>query len=112
LLPYLGFSVIFFPIIFLIVRLGWLLRRTIRYTVFGSFDSLAGAAVGLFTWAFGASVFLWMIMAIGVKIPESTTKNAILMPLIKPLAPKIIGKATEEWIPKGAEKLRAIKDGR
>ncbi len=112
LLPYLGFSVIFFPIIFLIVRLGWMLRRTIRYTVFGSFDSLAGAAVGLFTWAFGASVFLWMIVAIGVKIPENATKNAILMPLIKPLAPKIIGKATEEWIPKGAEKLRAIKDGR
>ena len=28
-LPYLGFSIIFFPIIFLIVRLGWLDRKSV-----------------------------------------------------------------------------------
>lgn len=109
LLPYFGFSIIFFPIIFLIVRLGWLLRRTLRYTIFGSFDSLMGAIVGVFTWAFGLSVFVWMMVSIGMKIPDKETKGSTLLPIIKPIAPKIIGKATQDWLPKAGEKWRELR---
>lgn len=109
LLPYFGFSVIFFPIIFLIVRLGWLLRRTIRYTIFGSFDSLAGAIAGVFTWAFGLSVFLWMIASVGINLPDKTIEGTYLYPVVKPIAPKIIGKATGEWLPKAKDKYKQMK---
>ena len=94
LLPYIGFSAIFFPIIFLINKLGWVMRKSIRYTIFGRFDSMAGALVGGFTWAFGLSVFLWLSTSLGIKIPEKETDGTILLPKIKPLAPFVIEKTT------------------
>jgi membrane protein required for colicin V production len=94
LLPYVGFSMIFFPIIFLINKLGWTLRRSIRYTIFGSFDSMAGAIVGSFTWAFGLSVFLWLATSFGVKIKPDSSKTYYVYPVVKPLAPRVIDYAT------------------
>lgn len=109
LLPYFGFSVIFFPIIFLIVKLGWLLRRTIKYTVLGSFDSLAGGIAGVFAWAFGLSVFMWMTSSVGMNLPTDITKDSYVYPLLKPLAPNIIGKVTGEWMPKAQDKYHQLK---
>jgi membrane protein required for colicin V production len=50
-LPYIGFAVLFFPIIFLINKLGWLLRSSTKATILGNFDSLLGATFGTLTWA-------------------------------------------------------------
>jgi membrane protein required for colicin V production len=41
-LPYIAFAAIFFPIILLVNKLGQLLRKSIQYTLIGSFDSMAG----------------------------------------------------------------------
>jgi membrane protein required for colicin V production len=106
LMPYIGFGAVFFPIVFLINKLGWLLRKSIRYTVFGSFDSLAGAIVGAFTWAFGISIFLWLTSSIGIKLPPKETENTYLYPIVKPLAPKVIEKAIDV-VPKQIDKWRA-----
>ena len=92
--------------VFLINKLGWTLRKSIRYTVFGSFDSLAGAIVGGFTWAFGISIFIWLTTSIGIKFPEKETQNTYLYPFVKPLAPKIIEKAIDV-VPKQINKWRA-----
>ncbi|MBC7922441.1 MAG: CvpA family protein [Ferruginibacter sp.] len=93
-LPYFGFSVIFFPIVFLVNRLGGLLRNSLRYTLLGRFDSLAGAIVGIFTWAFGVSVFLWLVGAVGIVFPLATTGGSYLYPYIKPIAPFVLRKAS------------------
>jgi membrane protein required for colicin V production len=103
LMPYIGFGAVFFPIVFLINKLGWVLRKSIRYTVFGSFDSLAGAIVGGFTWAFGISIFLWLVSSIGIKFPPKEIEETYLYPVVKPLAPKVIEKAIEV-VPKQIEK--------
>jgi membrane protein required for colicin V production len=105
LMPYIGFGAVFFPIVYLINKLGWTLRKSIRYTVLGSFDSLAGAIVGAFTWAFGLSIFLWLITSIGIKIPAKQTEHTYLYPIVKPFAPKIVEKAID-IVPKQIEKLR------
>jgi membrane protein required for colicin V production len=81
------------------------LRKSIRYTVFGSFDSLAGAVVGAFTWAFGISIFLWLITSIGIKFPKTEMDNTYLYPLVKPLAPKVVEKAIDV-VPRQIDKLR------
>jgi membrane protein required for colicin V production len=95
-LPYIGFGAVFFSIVYMINKLGWLLRKSIRYTVLGSFDSLAGALVGGLTWSFGISVILWLATAIGIKIPPKGEKEAYyLLPLVKPFAPKVVDKAIE-----------------
>jgi membrane protein required for colicin V production len=108
-LPYFGFSIIFFPIMFLINKLGRLLRNSLRYTLFGSFDSMAGAIVGIFTWAFGVSAFLWLINAAGITLPYITTEHSYLYPIVKPIAPRVIQKASEIF-PLGSDLLYSLKN--
>lgn len=102
LLPWLGFSIIFFPTVFMINQMGFALRRSLKYTLLGTFDSVAGAIVGLFTWVFGISVILWLFTYMGVKMPPSQTQNAFLYPYIRPIAPQVMDKAAV-WVPKGLE---------
>lgn len=102
LLPWLGFSVIFFPTIFLVNQLGLSIRRSMKYTMLGTADSVAGAAVGLFTWLFGISVILWLLTYMGVKMPTRHTDGALLYPYVVPVAPKVMDKAAI-WMPKGVE---------
>lgn len=111
LLPWLGFSFIFFPTVFMINRLGFALRRSLKYTLLGTFDSVAGAAVGLFTWVFGISVIFWLFSYMGVRMPPRHLNGAYLYPHIRPIAPTIMDRAAV-WVPKGLEagkKWRAEK---
>ena len=105
-LPFLGFAVIFFPTIFLINQFGYWLRRTLKMTLLGTMDSLAGFAVGIFTWTFGLSVAFWLMTSLGIKVPDHRTDDTYLYPLIVPIAPVIISKAVE-LLPAGH---RLIKD--
>ncbi len=108
-LPYIGFSVIFFPTIFLVNRLGYSLRNMIKYSILGTFDSLAGAVVGTFTWVFGISVCFWLLSTINVQIPPKHAKGSILYPVVSPIAPKIIG-VISDWIPVGGNLIREWGD--
>lgn len=101
-LPWLGFSVIFFPTVLLINQMGSAIRRSLKYSVLGTFDSVAGATVGLFTWVFGISVILWLLSYMGVKMPPRQTESAFLYPYIRPIAPNVMDKAAV-WVPKGLD---------
>jgi membrane protein required for colicin V production len=94
LMPYIGFAVLFFPIIFFINKLGWLMRSSTKASLFGSFDSLIGATVGILTWAFGISIIFWLVGSLGIKIAENQVDKSILLPIIEPIAPRIIEKTT------------------
>ena len=107
-LPYFGFSVVFFPIIFLVNRLGGLLRNSLRYTLLGRFDSLAGAIVGIFTWAFGVSVFLWLVGAVGIVFPPAATGGSYLYPYIRPIAPFVLQKVSAVF-PLGGDLLESFR---
>ncbi len=110
-LPWLGFSVIFFPTVIMINQMGFAIRRSLKYSVLGTFDSVAGAVIGVFTWVFGISVILWLFSYMGVKMPPRQTETAFLYPYIRPIAPKVMDKAAV-WMPKGLEagkKWRAEK---
>ncbi|RRA99261.1 CvpA family protein [Larkinella rosea] len=109
LLPWLGFSIIFFPTVFLINRIGFSLRQSLKYTLLGTFDSLAGAAVGIFTWVFGISVMLWLLTWMGVRMPVKHTQETYLYPVIKPVAPKVMD-VTSGWIPIGTNWIRKQKE--
>ena len=102
LLPWLGFSIIFFPTVFMINQMGFAIRRSLRFSVIGTFDSVAGAVVGVFTWVFGISVILWLFSYMGVKIPPRQTNGAILYTYIRPIAPIVMDKAAV-WVPQGLE---------
>ncbi|OZI05298.1 colicin V production protein [Siphonobacter sp. BAB-5385] len=109
-LPYIGFSSIFVLVIFTINRFGWLLRRSLRYTIFGSFDSMAGAVVGLFTYAFGISVFLWLLQALGMGFPNrEQMTGSYVYPVIRPFAPKVLDKVSDA-IPKRDRLIEKVEE--
>jgi membrane protein required for colicin V production len=107
-LPYIGFSALFFPIIFIVNKLGQMLRNSWKYTLIGSFDSIAGAIVGLMLWAFGASVVIWMITSIGVRISADSQRNTVVYPVVEPLAPLVIDKASG-LLPAGEDLMKKLK---
>jgi membrane protein required for colicin V production len=104
-LPFIGFSVIFFPTIFMVNRLGYSLRSMLRYTLLGTLDNLAGAAVGIFTWVFGISVFFWLLSTVGIQIPPKYRLESFLYDYLIPVAPGIIS-VISDWIPVGGNLIR------
>ena len=104
-LPYLSFTVIFFPTIFLINKMGWMLRRALRFTILGTIDGFAGAMVGVFTWLFGISTFLWLMSSIDINLPQKLTKESLTYPAMKKVAPTVISKVSD-WIPTGGNMIR------
>ena len=107
-LPYVGFSAVFFPTIFLLNQFGYMIRRSLRFSILGTFDRFAGALVGIFTWVFGISVFFWLVNLIGIKIPSHRTDDTFLYPLVVPVAPNLITKALQ-LMPKGTDLIREWK---
>ena len=107
--PYLGFSIIFFPTIFLVNRLGYSLKNTIKYTLFGTFDSFLGAVVGVFTWVFGISVLFWLLSTVNIQIPPKHAQGSLFMPIVSPIAPQIIS-VISDWIPVGGNMIREWKN--
>ncbi|QRR03529.1 CvpA family protein [Dyadobacter sandarakinus] len=107
-LPYVGFAAIFFPTIFLLNQFGYSIRRSLRYSILGTFDSFAGGLVGIVTWVFGISVFFWLVNAVGVKIPAHRTDDTFIYPLVVPIAPNLITKALG-MMPAGTDLIREWK---
>lgn len=104
LLPWLGFSIIFFPTIYLVNQIGYTVRRSIKYSVLGTFDSVAGGVVGLFTWVFGISVILWLLAYMNVQLPPRYVQTARIYPYVRPIAPIMMDR-TVAWLPKGKQWL-------
>jgi membrane protein required for colicin V production len=94
-LPYMGFAVLFLPIVFIINKIGWLLRSKTKASLVGNVDSAAGAIVGACTWAIGVSVVLWVLAGVGVQFDKKPKQSSILYPYISPIAPKVINKTTD-----------------
>jgi membrane protein required for colicin V production len=104
-LPFVGFSVIFFPTVFIVNRIGYSLRSMLRYTLLGTLDNLAGATVGIFTWVFGMSVFFWLLSTVGIQMPPKYQAESFLYEYIVPVAPNIIS-VISDWIPVGGNLIR------
>lgn len=110
--PYLSFILIFFPVIFLINKMGWLMRKSLKYTLFGTLDGFLGAILGSITWLFGMSLLLWIISKTGIPLPEKWFTGADFYPYIKDFAPRVISKVSD-LIPLGGnliEQLTEIKN--
>jgi membrane protein required for colicin V production len=95
-LPFLGFSVIFFPTVYLVNQIGFSLRRAMNQTILGTLDSLAGAIVGGFTWLFGISVLFWLLTFSNIKLPPKYTTGTLLLPYVLPVAHVVMGKVLKD----------------
>ena len=87
--PFIAFLGLFVGILILINLLGKLTKKLVDLTLFGLFDNLAGAIIGIFKWAFIISVLLWLFLQVDIKIPDKLTSNSFLYPYLLDLAPTI-----------------------
>lgn len=90
--PYLSFLVVFFPSLFLLKKASIMMRSAIRLTFLGSFDRILGAVLGGFTAMFLSSLLLWIVLKLGITIPETWLKETKLFAYAKSFALDIISK--------------------
>lgn len=87
LLPFIAFAIIFFGVIWAVRKLGKVARQTLRYTLFGTLDAAAGAALGILKISFSISTILWLIALIGIRIPDVYTRHTLIYPVVAKIGP-------------------------
>jgi membrane protein required for colicin V production len=110
--PYLSFLVVFFPTIFIIRKMGWLMRKSLRMTFLGTLDGFLGAFLGGFTAMFAVSVLLWLVAKTGFVLPQNWMEDNRLYAFTLDFAPKCISQLLD-WVPFGGnwvEYLSSIKN--
>lgn len=89
-LPYLTFIIIFIAIIIVVNLIGKAVKKILDMTLLGSFDNLAGAIIGVFKWAFGLSVLLWIFNYFQINPIEDYAENAVVYPFVVSFAPTVV----------------------
>lgn len=89
LLPYVAFLLLFAAIVIGINIMGRALKKVLDMTFFGTFDNMAGAIVGLFKWALGISVLIWLLNTLEVELPAEPLANSYTYSLLQPFAPQL-----------------------
>jgi membrane protein required for colicin V production len=92
-LPVIAFVIIFIVVLIGIHLLNKLLKKIIDVTFLGTFDNLAGAALGAVKMAFFVSLILWLVhFAHLAESIGAVNESNLFMPMVS-FAPKVI-----EWI--------------
>jgi membrane protein required for colicin V production len=89
LLPYIAFLVLFAAIVIGINIMGRALKKILDMTFFGTFDNMAGAIIGLFKWALGISVLIWLLNTLEVELPSEALASSYTYGLLQPFAPQL-----------------------
>ena len=90
LLPYLTFIIIFIAIVIIVNLIGKAVKKMLDMTLLGSFDNLAGAIIGIFKWAFGISVLLWIFNYFQINPLIEYSEDTVIYPLVASFAPTVI----------------------
>lgn len=107
--PFLSFLMIFVGIIVLLNILGKALKKVIHMTPLGGVDTIVGAAIGAFKWAFMFSVVIWVIELFGLEIPRHLTDNSSTFLFIKSIAPGTVEVVSKVW-PMSGDLFEELKD--
>ena len=86
-LPFIAFFVVFIAVVWSVRQLAQIARKTIRYTLLGTFDTTAGAALGMLKITFTISTILWIIGLVGIGIPAKYTRNTHIYPVVAKIGP-------------------------
>lgn len=108
-LPFVAFLIIFLGVILLIRGLGLLVKKTMDLTLLGSFDSLAGAMLGIMKSAFIISLFIWVALSFEFGFLSDWQSQSVIYGYIEPIAPVLI-KWTDKYLPFIQETITRIQD--
>lgn len=88
-LPVAAFIVVFVLILIALNVAGRIFKKIIHFTFLGSFDSLAGAVVGILKIALFLSILNWGFVKMGFEFPEKLSEESFIYAYIAVLAPKV-----------------------
>lgn len=108
-LPFISFVLIFFLVTIVIRILAFLVKKTLDLTILGTFDSFAGAVLGLFKWAIMISLLIWVATSFEYKVPASWVKNSVIYPVIVPVAPAMV-ELLDAYTPIIDQSIEAIRE--
>jgi membrane protein required for colicin V production len=97
-LPFVAFMLIFLGVILIIRGLGFLVKKTLDFTILGSVDNIAGGILGLFKTVFILSLFIWIADSFEFSVPKKWIKDSNLYAYIEPVAPVTID-ALDDYAP-------------
>ncbi len=88
-LPFVAFLALFVLILLVVNLIGKILKNIIDWTPLGVLDNFAGALIGIAKWALGLSIFLWVMSALSINLPDFATNNSKILPYISGFATKV-----------------------
>ena len=83
LLPIISFLALFMGVVFGLSYLAKMTRKMLSYTIFGTFDKVAGACLGGTKVLISISAVLWFASFIGLQLPTNFSGNSTLVPIAK-----------------------------
>ena len=89
-LPIISFFIIFISIIALVNLIGRMIQKTLKLVFLGGIDSIAGAILNLFRWAFLISTALWLMERAGIGLSKDQINESFIYPILIKIAPIII----------------------
>ena len=89
-LPFVGFILVFGLAFFVLLTSGKLAKKILDYTVFGSFDDIAGAILGIVKWSMPVSMLFWLVARTGIEFPEKMVEESVLYSYFLKAGPYII----------------------
>lgn len=108
-LPFIAFIMIFLGVILIIRGLGFLIKKTIDLTLLGSFDSLAGAILGVIKSAFAISLFIWVTVSFEFSFLQEWKSKSIVYGYVEPIAPVFI-RWVDQYVPFIQETITLIQE--
>ena len=88
-LPIAAFIVVFVLILVAINLAGRIFKKIIDFTLLGSFDNAAGALLGVFKFALMISIVNWVVINLGIKIPDNISHESSLYPYVVMVGPQV-----------------------
>jgi membrane protein required for colicin V production len=90
-LPFVAFILIFLAVTITIRILAYIIKKALDLTILGTFDSFAGAILGILKWSIMISLLIWVANSFEFQVPEEMKKGAVVYPVIVPVAPTMVG---------------------
>jgi membrane protein required for colicin V production len=88
-LPYVAFAVVFLVIVIVVGLLGRMIKESVKQTMLGGADQMAGAVLGLVRTAFMLSVVIWIADSLHFKALDQWTEDSLFYTRIARFAPKV-----------------------
>jgi membrane protein required for colicin V production len=90
LLPFVTFVLIFILVYIIILYLAKFLKSVLDYTLFGKFDAIVGALLGIIAMMFGISLLIWLIDVIRMKDLLVFFRGSFFYPKLVDFAPLVV----------------------